>query len=123
MSDVTGWPQILPTFTSVQRCADSPAVTGVGARYEVRQPGLRAAVYEVTEWEPGRSFTWVARSTGVVTTARHAVAAIPTGAKVTLDLEWSGVLAPVLRFLLGRKARGMVQLEADTFASLAAAGG
>lgn len=37
---------------------DGPRTTGVGSRFEVSQPDHAAAVYEVTDWRPGESFTW-----------------------------------------------------------------
>ena len=56
-SDVERWGDRLPTVDSVRPLTSGP--TGVGARYEVRQPRLPRAVWEVTDWQPGRSFTWV----------------------------------------------------------------
>ena len=41
------------------------------------------------------------------------------GSRLDLSLEWSGPLARLLELLIGRKARGMVETEAETFARLA----
>jgi hypothetical protein len=41
------------------------------------------------------------------------------GSRLDLTLEWSGPLAWVLELLIGRKARGMVETEAETFTRLA----
>ncbi|PRY58045.1 polyketide cyclase/dehydrase/lipid transport protein [Knoellia remsis] len=119
VADVTSWPAELETFTSVTLSDDSPVPSGVGARYAVRQPGLAAAVYEVTEWDPGHSFTWVARAPGVVTTATHSVTPSSTGSTLTLGLGWTGLLAPMVRLLAGGRAERMVRYEADTLARLA----
>ena len=120
VSEVERWGERLPTFTSVQAVEPWRAV-GVGSRFEVRQPALPSATYEVTDWEPGRSFTWVARSPGVTTTATHTVTARDGGSAVDLALDWSGPLAPVIRLLLGRRAQGMVESEAQTMCRLAEA--
>lgn len=117
-SDVERWDDRLPTVDSVRRLGSGP--TAVGSRFEVRQPGLPKAVWEVTDWQQGRSFTWVSASPAIRSTAIHTVHDDGAGSRLELMLEWSGPLAPVLRLLVGRKARGMVETEAETFARLAA---
>lgn len=119
VADVESWPDHLETFTSITR-AGGPEPIGTGSRFEVRQPGLPTSVYEVTEWTPGRSFTWAARSRAVTGTARHTVVPTDGGSRLELELEWTGPLAGLLRLLIGRKAQRMIELEATTFASLAA---
>jgi hypothetical protein len=116
-SDVERWGDRLPTVDSVRPLGSGP--TGVGSKFEVRQPGLPKAVWEVTDWQQGRSFTWVSTSPGIRSTAVHTVHDDGGGSRLDLSLEWSGPLARVLQLLIGRKARGMVQTEAETFARLA----
>jgi hypothetical protein len=118
VSEVERWGERLPTFTSVRALEPWRAV-GVGSRFEVRQPALPTATYEMTEWVPGGTFTWVARSPGIVTSASHTVSAREGGSAVDLALEWSGPLAPVVRMLLGRRAQRMVESEAHTMCRLA----
>jgi hypothetical protein len=115
--DVERWGDRLPTVDSVRPLGSGPI--GVGSRFEVRQPGLPKAVWEVTDWQPGRSFTWVSTSPGIRSTAVHSVHADGDGSRLDLSLEWSGPLARALGLLIGRKARGMVETEAETFARLA----
>lgn len=112
------WPPLLPTVTSVKPLTDGDACA-VGSRFEVRQPGLAKAEWEVTKWEPGRGFTWASRSLAVVTTATHEITANGSGSRLTLTLDWSGPLAPLVRRVYGRRVRAMVELEAATFARLA----
>jgi hypothetical protein len=116
VSDLGRWDQMLPTMRRVTRV---DAGSGVGARFEVRQPGLLTMVYEITEWEPGSGFTWVASSPGVRTTATHEVASADGQTRLMLGIVWSGPLAGVVRVLMGAKTRRMVEREADTFARLA----
>ena len=117
-SDVERWGDRLPTVDSVRSLGSGPVA--VGSRFEVRQPGLPRAVWEVTDWQrQGRSFTWVSTSPGIRSTAVHTVHGDEDGSRLELSLAWSGPLAPVLELLLGRKARGMVETEAETFARLA----
>ena len=116
-SDVGHWGDRLPTVDSVRPLSSGPMV--VGSRYEVRQPGLPKAVWEVTDWQPGSSFTWVSSSPGIRSEAVHAVTADVDGSRLDLSLQWSGPLAWLLERLIGRKAQGMVETEATTFARLA----
>ena len=117
VSDLEHWDDRLPTVSSVRPLGDGP--TGVGSKFEIRQPGLPRAVWEVTDWQPdARSFTWVSSSPGIRSTAVHTVHD-DDGARLDLALEWSGPLARVLELLIGRKARGMVETEAETFTRLA----
>lgn len=118
VGDIERWPQLLPTVSSVNPL-DDRSTCGIGSRFEVRQPGLAKAVWEVTQWQPGRRFTWAARSIGVLTTATHEVSADGSGARLTLTLDWSGPLAPLVRRVYGRRVATMVELEAATFARLA----
>jgi hypothetical protein len=116
-SDVERWGDRLPTVDVVRPL--SSGSTAVGSTFEVRQPGLPKAVWRVTDWQPGRSFSWVSTSPGIRSTAVHTVHGEGAGSRLDLSLEWSGPLARVLELLIGRKARGMVETEARTFAQLA----
>ena len=116
--DVARWAELLPTVESIT-AKDAGRAPEVGARYAVKQPGIPVLVYEVTAWEPGREFTWVARSPGARTVATHAVRPAPHGSALTLTLRWEGPLAPVVERLFGRRTNTYVQREADTFAGLA----
>ncbi|TIC81320.1 polyketide cyclase [Nocardioides sp. GY 10113] len=120
-SDVEHWGDRLPTVDSVRPLdgASHGGPTCAGSRFEVRQPGLPRAVWEVTEWREGRTFTWVSTTPGVRSTATHTVAADGAGSRLELSLEWTGALAWALRLAIGRKAQGMVETEAETFARLA----
>ena len=117
VSDLEHWGDRLPTVSSVRPLGSGPP--GVGSKFEIRQPGLPKAVWEVTDWQPEeRSFTWVSTGPGIRSTAVHTVHD-DGGARLDLALGWSGPLARVLELLIGRKARGMVETEAETFTRLA----
>lgn len=120
-SDVQRWGDRLSTVSSVEPLGAAGAMD-VGSRFLVRQPGLPKAVWEVTDVQPGRSFTWVSTSPGIRSEAVHAVTDDGDGSRLDLSLEWSGPLARVLERLIGRKALGMVETEAETFARLAGQG-
>lgn len=118
VSDVTAWPRHLDTFTSVT-ALDGTSLR-VGARFEVRQPGLPAATYEVTDLDEGRGFTWTARATGVTTHATHRVTEHGDASRIDLTIRFTGPLARPVGLLLGRRTRALITYEAQTFARLAA---
>ncbi|OYO20509.1 polyketide cyclase [Enemella evansiae] len=118
LSDLERWGDLLPTFSSVTHLA-GPEPTGVGTRFEVRQPGLPTAVYEVSSWEPGRGFTWAARTRGATTAATHELTSSPTGCTLTQSITWTGPLARAIRLLLAAKVRRMVAAETASLLRLA----
>jgi hypothetical protein len=123
LSDLERWDQMPPTMQKVTRVGAQGPVA-VGDRFEVRQPGLPRAVYEITEWEPGTGFAWTSSSPGVRTTATHELLRSEQGrTRLTLGITWTGPLSGLVRMLVGTKARRMVEQEADTFVALAESAG
>jgi uncharacterized membrane protein len=101
-ADVEHWPDWTSTVTSVERLDDGPF--RLGSRARVRQPRLPTAVWEVTELVPGRTFTWVSRGPGLVTTGRHTVqpAAGPGTATAIAELEQAGPVGRLVGLLYAR---------------------
>lgn len=123
VSDLGRWGRMLPTMKDVVRTGTDGGPPGVGARFDVEQPGLPKAVYEITEWQPGSGFTWESAAPGVRTVATHELRAEGGRTRLTLGVAWSGPLAGLVRLLLERKAQRMIEQEAATFARLATTDG
>ena len=111
LQDVERWPEWTATMLSVKRRESGPFVLGSTA--EVRQPKLRPSVWQVTEIEAGRNFTWAARSPGVRMKAGHRVEPDGSGSRVILSFEISGVMAPLVSGLYGRLIDEYVSIEAQ----------
>ena len=78
----------------------------VGHRFEIDQPRLPRLRWEVTEVVPHSSWTWVQRSPGGLTTARHDVVATAEAAAVaSQELDQRGILGAVAALLM----RGMTK--------------
>lgn len=119
ISQVRDWPAWLPTVDAVNALQpDRP--DEVGASYVVQQPRLPRATWTITEWRPGRSFTWESRATGVTSVGRHELHPDRGGTTIRLALEWGGPLSGVLRLLLGRRALAYVTTEAEALETTAA---
>ena len=99
--DVERWPEWTPTVTHIARLDDGPL--RVGSRARISQPKLPPATWCITELVDGRSLTWVRQSPGLRVVARHDVGPIAQGRRVTLSLEFSGLLG----FLVARMTRDL----------------
>ena len=112
LSDIERWPRRIPTYDEVRRLDDGEL--RVGSRVHVKQKGLAAGEWEVTQLVEGSTFTWASRQPGVRIVARHTVDAGADGStRLTLELEQSGWLSGIVALVLGRKIRSYVDLEAE----------
>lgn len=112
LADVERWPDWTPTMTTVKALDPLPLRTGV--RVQVQQPGLRPAVLVVKSIEEGRRFLWASKQAGLGFAADHVVTPTPEGSRVHLLAEFSGVLAPAVALIYGRKVRRFVTTEAES---------
>jgi len=113
MIDVVRWPEWTGSVSSVELLDQSPKLM-VGSRVRIRQPRLAPAVWKVTEIEPERCFEWRSVLPGLTSIGEHRIE--PVGAdraRVTLSIEWSGLLAPVINLLYGSLSRRYVETEAE----------
>ncbi len=117
--DVESWPRWTTSMTEVRVLGGG--VLGAGSQVLIRQPGLRVTTWGVTDFEPGRSFTWCSSTTGLRTVAVHSVQAAPQGSSLTLTVRQSGLLSPLVALLMGRKVRRFVAMESRGLAAAAVA--
>ena len=110
-SDVERWPEWTESVSSVQLLDAGPL--RVGSRARIKQPRLPAAVWEVIDLVPGRSFTWSARGPGIITTGSHVIAPTAGDERVTAtaSLEQAGPLGPLLGHLTKRLTDRYLQAE------------
>jgi uncharacterized membrane protein len=101
--DVERWPEWTSTVTQVQRLDRGPFGVGSSAR----------VVWQVTELDENRSFTWVTHAPGARITAGHFVEAQGDGSRAALSFEIAGWLGPIV----SRLYRGMIQQYVATEAS------
>jgi hypothetical protein len=113
--DVARWPEWTTSVTATERLDDGELA--VGSRTRVRQPGLRPAVWVVTELTaptsrtPG-SFVWVSSMPGIVTTASHTVlSADGSASRIVLGIEQDGVLARLVAVFFGARTRRYLATE------------
>ena len=120
LSDLERWPERIATYEEVRRLDDGDL--RVGSRAFVKQKGLAAGEWEVSELVPGRTFTWASRQPGVRIVGRHHVTTDAAGAtRLTLVLEQTGWLSGLVSMVIGRKIKRYVDLEAEALKQAAEA--
>jgi hypothetical protein len=110
-ADVERWPEWTPTVRSVERL-DAGSLR-VGSRVRIRQPRLPTTVWEVSEYEEGVQFTWVARAPGALTVGRHEVAAARAGSTAAASIEQRGPLGLLVGLLTRRLTLRYLAQEAQ----------
>jgi uncharacterized membrane protein len=111
--DVQRWPQMTQSISDVRLVDGGPL--RVGSRAVIKQPGLPRARWQVTELEPGRSFTWQTAAPGWNADGVHLVEPDEAGSKVTLILRMSGPLAGILHAMTRRISERNVTMELAGF--------
>ena len=111
MSDIERWHEWTPTITSITRTNAGPL--RIGARARVHQPKHPPADWVVTALEEGRGFDWESRAPGVRVLGRHHIEPAAAGSRVTLSIQYSGLLGHVLGRLIAGINRRYIALEAD----------
>lgn len=112
LTDVESWPKWTASMSSVERLQQGEL--GVGSTARVVQPKLKPAVYTVTECEPGKSFTWEMKTTGVKVRAGHDLEDLGEGrTRMVLSIEQSGALSGLIDAVFGKRTRQYVSMEAE----------
>ncbi len=99
--DVEAWPAWAPQFRRLERLGTGPLA--LDSRVRVSPKGMPGAVWRVTDFEEGRSFTWASRLVpGVLVTGGHDLTTDGKSTDAEFWLEASGALGRLLSPLLGR---------------------
>lgn len=99
ITDFARWPEWTASVSSIRQV--SPGEIAPGARIVIRQPGFPPARWVMRKLEPGAGFTWESGFPGLRVFARHSISATAGGSRVTLALEFAGILGG----LMGRWTR------------------
>jgi uncharacterized membrane protein len=97
--DVERWPEWTPTVTRVERLDTGPLA--IGSRTKIWQPRLMATAWQVTEiGERVGIFTWETSRPGIRVIATHRLEPTSDGVRVTLTLDYKGILGPLMAWQL-----------------------
>jgi uncharacterized protein YndB with AHSA1/START domain len=109
--DVERWPE---WTASVQRLValDGPGIE-VGKRFAIKQPRMPNLVWEVTELEPGASWTWRQRSPGGTTFASHELEPLAGGRTLVRQrIDQRGPVGVAVGVLMRGLTKRYLDLEA-----------
>ncbi len=91
--DLSRWLEWNPHFRAVKPLSEGPMAVGSKARVALKLSPL-ASVWEVTELNPGRSFTWTSSSLpGLRLAFDHIAESADGGARATLRIDIEGPLS------------------------------
>lgn len=111
-SDVERWPEWTASVTSL--AAMDGTGLAVGKRFAIKQPRMSKLVWQVTELEPGSSWTWVQRAPGAFASARHDVIAQPGGRTLVRQrIDQRGPLGALVGRLMINMTKRYLKLEAQ----------
>lgn len=111
-SDVERWSEWTEAVQSV--ATDNDGVLRLGAAFEIAQPLLSTTCYEVTEFDPGRSWTWVATSPGLRTTATHRLDVVDANTtRVQQAISHQGPFAIPVAWTFGRLTSHYLAMKAN----------
>jgi hypothetical protein len=90
ISDVDHWHDWTDSVSSIKRINNGPFA--VCTMILIKQPKFPPALWRLSEIIPNRSFTWTSSGPGFQAIASHRIEPIRTGSRVTLTLEYKGML-------------------------------
>lgn len=111
LADFERWPTWTASMTRLERLDAGPA--RVGARVRVEQPKLQPTVYTITDWQPGRSFTWTMGGGLLGGRADHEVAPAGAGARLVLAVTYTGLFGALVAIGYGDLTRRYMAMEAE----------
>jgi uncharacterized membrane protein len=111
-TDVERWPEWTASVTRLV-ALDGPGVA-VGKQFAIKQPRMPKLVWEVTEVTPGTAWTWVQRSPGGLTLARHEVIAeSDQRTRVRQQIDQRGPVGALVGLVMRGMTKRYLELEAS----------
>jgi len=108
--DVERWPEWTKSVKTIRRLDGGPFT--MGSRAHVSQPKLLPAVWTVTRFEAGRSFTWSVNGPGFRVSGTHSVEPSTSGSLATLVLQFDGAFGGIVGRLLHKLNVEYLNMEA-----------
>ena len=112
LSAVEAWPQRIETVDTVEFLTPAPITKG--SRVRLKQPKLPEGTWEITVWDAPSYFEWTQKTSGTTSVAGHRVEALGASrARLTLTLDMSGFLIPIVAVFFKKLTNRYMNLEAE----------
>lgn len=111
MFDIERWAEWTASVAKIEQLDSGPLA--VGSRARILQPKVPPAVWQVTELDPGRGFSWKSGSALAWAVGKHWVEAAGPGSRATLSLHFGGPLGGIIARLLSNLNYRYLRMEAE----------
>ena len=114
MKDVERWPEWTSSMSKVELL--QPGEVQVGSKVKITQPKFPSAVWTVTKVEPNRYLEWRSTAPIILTsTGEHRIDPEGNGCRLTLAIEQTGLLVPVLKLFYRKTILEYLGMESKGF--------
>ena len=111
LADLESWPSWTATMTKVEVL--NSGKMGLGTRARLFQPKLQPAIWEITDWQPGRSFAWKTTLMGAEIVADHVLERVEGQCRFSQSLTYKGIVGAILGTLSRSLTRDYMAIEAQ----------
>jgi len=113
MKDIERWPEWTPSMSKVE--LQHPGEVQPGSKVKITQPKFPAAVWTVTKVEPNRYLEWRSTTPILASIGEHRIDPEGDGVRLTLAIEQSGLLVPVLKLFYTKTIKEYLDMESKGF--------
>ena len=85
----------------------------LGSKIKIIQPKLRPVIWEITEIQSDKSFTWESNSIGLNVTAKHIIENCGDSSKVLLNTTYKGFLSKIVYSLTSGLTNKYMTMEIE----------
>lgn len=110
MTDIDHWHEWTQSVTSIKRLNNGPFAEGTLVL--IKQPKFPSALWRITEIVPNKSFTWTSVGPGMHSVASHRIETVDRKTRVTLSMDYQGVLGGVFGRMTGGITERYMAMEA-----------
>lgn len=110
LTDIDHWHEWTDSVSSIKRLNNGPFAEGTLVL--IKQPKFPPALWRITEIISLKSFTWENSGPGMHSVATHRVEAVQKGSRVSLSIDYQGMLGGAFGKLTGGITERYIAMEA-----------
>ena len=110
MTDIDHWHEWTDSVSSIKRLNNGPFAEGTLVL--IKQPKFPPALWRISEIVPMKSFSWISTGPGMKSVASHRIEATQKGARVSLSIDYQGLLGGAFGRMTGGITERYMAMEA-----------